>query len=347
MKEENVVNPDPNAQPAPEPAPAPAPAPVPEPAPAPAPAPEPEFRPDGLPSDAVVLPGEEPAPVEPTPVGVDEETLTALEQKADEARGVGITTPGGATTEPTIEERMANVEGFLQQIATQQAPGQPTQPVQPNPAPAPAPEPAPATGAQGAYNEPYDPNDPYAQPAVPTPQTVEDSLLPTIQQELQQHKDWMGLLYQQQQDIEKKWQAREDQRSRDQQSELFRQRYNVDNDTVDRAAQLVADGDFLGAMTLVEGRSRAQEAGEAAREERAEARELAGTPTVPGNAMPAGVPTDLDAAKEALDAARAMPTGQARDLAFIKVRQDYPESSKMLMEQTIGGPLITDAQTTG
>ena len=301
---------------------------------------EPDVLPDGLPEDAVRTPDElntlESQPQDQQPP-VDEDELKRIEEEVDQAMQASITPPADQQQqqEPTLEQRLANIESYLTQGAPQQqVPAQQQVPKQDQY----------TTGAQESYNNYGD--DPYTQE--PQQQQQADPQFNQISQQLQQTQDWLGVIYQKQQEQEQWRVQQEEQRQRDQQAEQMRNKYDVDDNTINRANWLMKQGRGLEAFELIEGRSRSQGATNAMREQRAEARDLAGTPTMPaGNAQQSGPATDLEAAKTAYEAARAMPAGPGKDMAFIKFRQDYPDSARLLMEGAIGGPLVTDAQTVG
>jgi len=277
---------------------------------------------DGLPDDAVRTP-EEQGQVEPS--SVDESYLQRLEEEADAVRNP---TPAiqDPAPQPTLEDRLANIEAYLQSQYQQQQQQQEQQQQQDT------------SGTSGTAADVY--NDPYggraaAEPA-PAPSNAQ---LDEIQQALAQQQQWVSLLYEQNKTLSDRMEEQQQLQQREQQVAEFRNRYNVDTDTIDRATALAQNGKLLDAFTLMEGRSRAGQAGAAAREQRAQARDLAGTPTVPGNAQSSGT-TNMAAAQAAYEAAKAMPVGQARDIAFIQLRQNYPEEARTLLEQSIGGPLL-------
>ena len=363
------LNPEATPAPAPAPTPAPAPAPAPEPVVAPDPnnpvvppaVPDPNQPPapaappvqpvepvsaDGLPEDAIRLPEDAPQPTDSgASGGPSEEELQALEQGADQliAPQPAITPPG---TQPTYEDRLASVEGVLQNLQTPApAPAPVPVPAPPAPAPAPAPAPTPApTGAVNAYGAPPEPDpyaDPYAQAPAPQPQQADPQIQALIR-EVQEAKDWAAMTYNQNRQLEQQMEHQRQQAHQSQQAQRFRERYDVDETTIQRATAYADRGQLYEAMTLIEGRSRAQQADNAMREQRAQSRELAATPSVPGNAVNNDPNARFNAAQAAYQAAMQQPEGQLRDMAIIELRRNYPDEARSLMENQIGGPLITE-----
>ena len=361
MKDETVVATDPNAQqtPAADPATPAAPAADPnaqqtpgtDPAAAPV-VPDPQVPVNlstGLPEDAVLQPedlesqpGADPNaqatgdPAQPSPQD-DDERLKEIEQKADAIRNPESGDPAQAQTQtdPAITDpnaqqplseaqRLANIEAWIAGQAQQQQPAQPTQ--QPGP-----------TGAGDAYNaDPYAQTqaqnpDPYAQNPDPYAQTQPAQTQPVQQQVPGQQQvnpqvmmDWMGYLFNQNEELTKRLDSYVAQQSQNAQKDMFRQRYSVDDDTIDRAVALAKEGDVMDAFTLLEGRSHAGQANQQARVQRQQDRELAGTPTMNGGAPQATDPNNqVAAAQAAYAAAKALPPGTQKDQAMISFRNEY------------------------
>ena len=357
---------DPNAQPTQTPVADPAAAPV---------VPDPQTPVNlstGLPEDAVLQPedvntqqqGGDPNaqatgdPAQPSPED-DDERLKAIEDKADAIRNPEGGNPAQgdpAITDPNAQQplseaqRLANIEAWIAGQAQQQQPAQtfqpqPTQPVQ---------QPG-QTGAGDAYNadpyaqtqiqDPYTQNpDPYAQPTQPAPQVTQPQTQGQQPVNPNVMMDWMGFLFNQNEELTKRLDNYEAQQTQNTQRSMFRQRYNVSDDTIDRAVALAKDGDLMDAFTLLEGRSHAGQANQQAREQRQQDRELAGTPTMSGGAPQASDPNNqVAAAQAAYAAAKALPPGAQKDKAMIDFRNDFGEIAKTLMESQIGGTLTTQA----
>ena len=291
----------------------------------------------GLPDDAVPLPDDSPEPDAPSPSDEDVESrLAEIEQKADTLRQPAITDPN-VQQQPTEADRLAAIEQWIYQQSQQQ---QQAQLVQQQPQQ----QQQQQSGASSAYagdaytEDPYVQNDPYAtsdpQPAQQQPQQPDPNVM----------MDWLGYLYQQGETLQKRLDSYETRHAQDTQKNMFKDRYNVDDDTIDRALVLAQGGDVLDAFTLLEGRSHAGGAERAAREQRSQDRDLAGTPTQGGGSPQANdADTHMTAAKAAYEAACALPSGMDKDNAMIQFRRNYGDVARMFMESQIGGQLTTQA----
>ena len=317
----------------------------------------------GLPEDAVLQPEDvamqntQGQDAEGDPKGaVEDEHLKKLEEKADALRNPqgdpnaqqsdpnaqtqqpAITDPNAQQGTPSESQRIANIEAWIASQAQQPVTQQPTQQSQE------------LTGAGSAYSpdpyaqsDPYAQNDPYAQAQPPVQQSQPQQ--PT-QEPVNQNviMDWMAYLYNQNEQLSRRLDGYESQQNHDAQKSEFRERYNVSDDTIDRAVALAQGGDVLDAFTLLEGRSHAGQANEQARVQRQQDRELAGTPTMNGGAPQQSDPNNqVAAAKAAYEAASALPPGVQKDNAMIQFRNDFGELARTFMETQVGGTLTTQA----
>ena len=320
--------------------------------------------PTGLPDDAVPLPGETPpAQTEPTPT-VDEQELARIEAEVDAAIAAqqgqpqGVQPQGGQpqsgvvqqpaqpeitppvvpgvdpnTAQPQLghSQLTPNVvdQALLQRIENLER-AQVDQAVPGNP------------GVTDSYTNSGDPNTYPAndQGFVEDPTTL-DPYVQTIIAQNQRMEKFVDLIYQDQQHIRGQIESIHAERHKNEQINKFKEKYpGVDEDTIARANYLSAQGNLIDAVTLIEGRSRAQQAGDQQREIRAQNRELAGQPTIPGGAN-TNNPADADVtARIEYENIIKMPTGREKDMALINFRNVYGDVAQRLQEEAIGGKLL-------
>ena len=305
---------------------------------------------NGLPPDAVILPGE-PNPEEANlPPPVDEALIKELELKAEnianeksgeqDPANPAITDPNqgnAGTLDPGMEQRFNNMEAWMaQQINNANA--------------NPTPNPNPAAGVNDIYNQ-----NPNADVYTDNPQTNNQNpnlnptpaaVPPQLMTYLDKAENWMETIDKRTQEIEQRFAQRELDEKENEQKTRFKERYpTLQEGDIDKALILADSGDLMGAFTFLDGKSRVSLMGQSRREVRAENRGLAGQSTNPvQNNVPGGAaPPSADAVGSARQAYKNflnMNDSPAKDQALSEFMLNYGEMARTIMAEGINGPIL-------